>query len=306
MSSVAYRTDSYSGLKDNARYIRIDSKTRKRQQAKNTPPGKGSGGVVQMRQSRKSGLKILFRWIIIGLSLVLAGELCFHLLIAPRLVIEEVIISADGSIPLADEDILRLAGVARKDYYFNLDTAEIEENLASYPLIKEAAVERVFPNKLKISLVGRKPLGITLATVENKTVPLVFDEEGVIFQIGSSITEYDMPVLSGIKIPSIQLGMKLPEELIGVLEDLQKLKAHSPKLFGVISELKFERKRDSRFEILFYPRQFETKIRIGNRIDETMIKYMLVVLDVMSRESGSDIKELDFRTGEVVITMNEG
>jgi cell division protein FtsQ len=300
MSSLAYRTDNYSGLKDNARYIRIDSRS------KNKGPGRKSGGVVPPKPKQHSGLRRLFRWIVLGLSLVLIGELCFHFLIAPRLVVEEVLIVADRPLPLTDEDILRLAGVAQKDYYFSLDTEKMEQNLASYPLIKKAEAERIFPNKVKIVLVGREPLGMTLAKPGDKTVPLVFDEEGVVFQIGNSVAEYDLPVLSGISIPSVTLGMELPAELQPLLKDLYTLRSSAPQLFRIISELKVERKKDSRVEILFYPRQYDTKIRIGDRIDETMVKYILVVLDVLARERGAEIQELDFRTGEVVIRMNEG
>jgi cell division protein FtsQ len=300
MSSVAYRTDNYSGLKDNARYIHINPKSKKQ------ATGRKSSGSMPKKPEKPSNLRRLFRWIVLGLSLFLIGELVFHLLIGPRLVLEEVHIVADRALPLTDEDILRLAGVAQKDYYFSLDTEEMEQLLTSYPLIKNAEVERIFPNKLKIALGGREPLGMTLARTGNSTVPLVFDEEGVIFQIGSSVAEYDMPVLSGIGIPSVTLGMELPEELKQLLKDLYELRSSAPQLFEIISELKVERKKDSRFEVLLYPRQYETKIRIGDRVDETMIKYILVVLDVLEQEGGADIRELDFRTGEVVIRMNEG
>jgi len=251
-------------------------------------------------KKEKSQNRIFF-YIIIFLSILLAGELCFHIFIAPNLVIKKIHIFADLSISLTNDEILSLAGVEKNDYYFNLEPEEIRRKLEAFPLIKEASVERVFPDTLKITITGREALGLTLVSTGETTVPIVFDDEGIVFQIGSSVKDYKLPVISGIKVPSIQLGMKLPGELKGMLGDLMKLKRESPKIFGLISEMKFEKKRDGRYEAVLYPENFKTKVRLGEHIDENLLTYMFIVLDAFERQDSISANEIDFRTGEVIL-----
>ena len=258
-------------------------------------------------EKKTSKLNRVLLIVILFLIVILAVEILFHLLIAPRLLIENIQITTESDFPLSNRDILNIAGINEKNYYFSIDTTEIQNNLESYPLLERAVVSKEFPNILKIKLHKREPLAVSLIKTEDGTIPVVLDSEGVIFQIGTSVSDFNIPVISGIKFPQIRLGMRIPEELISFLKDMKQLKNTEPVLFNLISELKFIKKNNSSYEVLLYPADYHIPVRIGTEIDEYLLKYILMVLDVVFQQEMIDrYSEIDFRTGDIVYrTMEE-
>jgi cell division protein FtsQ len=247
-------------------------------------------------------LKRIFSLIILFLILVMGLELLFHFVITEKLVIDHVEVSVEKGFPLSDDEILSVAGITGDECYFLVNKELIRQRLEAYPAIRSALVTKGFPNTVRLSLTMRKPLASAILVSGGKSRPVLFDEEGVAFYEGTSLGGEVLPVLSGDVLPAdMGLGDRLPREVISVLEDLKKLKASSPVLFGLISELKFVRKSGSGYEVLLYPSHHRIRIRLGQSLSEGTLKYVVMVLDVIAREGvAQDLEELDFRTGEIV------
>ena len=255
----------------------------------------------------KRKIKRLFLFIILGLTVILILELLFHLVISPRLTISRIEIVAGRGLDLTDAEILELAGVGSDSYFYAVDEAEVAENLMAYAPILSATVVKVFPNSMKIAVTQRRPLAICLTEVDGETVPLVLDPEGVVFQIGVSVQNLDLPVISGLTFREIELGQRIHRSLVGFLEDLDALRASSPLLFSLISEVKFVTKNRSSFEVLLYPRDYRVMIRIGTGIDADTIKEILLVLDVFKSQGVlENLAEIDFRTDSPMVRFREG
>ena len=256
------------------------------------------------REDRK--LERAFIGIIVFLVLVLGGELVFHFIVSPKLMIQKVRVRTGANLLLSDADVLRLAELEGEQFYFSVNPEEISERLGSYPLIKEALVEKKFPDTLRIDLIGREPLAMSIVDTGDGAVPVVFDEEGIVFQIGTSVRDMNALVISGIVFKNIQLGMQLPREMHGLLQDLQKLKDNSPRLFSLISEVKIVKRSSNQYEALLYFSEYKMPVRTGMSLGEKELKYILMVLDVVTIEDlQKRILELDLRSGEVVYKMKE-
>ncbi|HKJ84788.1 MAG TPA: FtsQ-type POTRA domain-containing protein, partial [Spirochaetia bacterium] len=76
--------------------------------------------------------------VIVALSLILAGELVYHLVIAPRLRIETISIESDLS--LSDEELLSLAGLSTGAAFFSVDGEAAAARLREFPLVRDAQV----------------------------------------------------------------------------------------------------------------------------------------------------------------------
>lgn len=251
--------------------------------------------------TRRESLTRFFRILIAVLLLVLGLEVSFHLFVAPRLLIENVKIKLEKGINLTNREILQIAGIHSKDYYFQVNEGLIIDRLEAHPLIRRAQVKKIFPDTLNISLHGRKPLGVSLVTLGGITVPVVFDEEGVVFKIGQSVTDYNLPVISGITFDTIRLGMTLPAPITGFLRDLRELEKTAPGLYALISEVKFIKKNDTDFETLLYPSRHTLRVRLGSSIDKALLSNIILVLDVVTQQGlAGTLSEIDFRSPEVV------
>ena len=169
------------------------------------------------------------------------------------------------------------------------------------PAIRSASVKKVFPSVIKIDIDSRVPVGVSLIPTDTGIVPGVIDNEGVVFMTGNDLVSMDLPIISGLDFPEIKSGMRIPKELCSFLEDMEAIKRSSPGLSGLISEIKFVRKGSIDYEVLLFPRSYKTRIRIGSSLDEEMLKYMIMVLEVISDQPGMEgLEEIDFRTGDVV------
>ena len=246
-----------------------------------------------------------FLWtVIVLLALFALGEVIFHFVISPRLLIKSIIIESD--IPFVKEELVRIAGLKEKEYFFKLDTNSLEENLIAYPLIKNARVEKEFPGTLNFKIQFRVPLLMSFAEVSGRSVPLVFDEEGLVFQIGQSVTAWDLPVLSGLKFVDIKVGMKLPQMLLPFFQGFAQLRDTQADLFRLISEIRVNPQSGGRFELVLYPLTFGINVRFGNHIDSEAFKQAIMILDLLKNQGLSEsVEELDFRTGEVIYRVKK-
>lgn len=242
---------------------------------------------------------------IVLLSLVLAGELVYHLLVAPRLAIEEIRI--ESNLPIPDEELLAIAGVRIGVPFFAVDAAAVEAKIARHPVVLDAQVDVTFPSRMTISATRRQPLAAALAETPDGSVPLVFDEEGVVFQIGLGEVAGELPIVSGLRFESVDLGLELPALVVDFLVQLRRIRMQSPELYRLFSEYRIVRKNDYAYEVVLYPMHYALPVRIATSIDEDMIQYVMMMLDVLHREGRlSSLVELDFRNGEGVLRPREG
>ncbi len=268
--------------------------------------GKYKRSKTSRKQIRESVFNRALVIVVIALCLFLAGELVFHFVIAPRMTVRSITIKSE--LGLSKEEILAIAGIEESVYYYNLDTVQIREDLESFALVREAVVEKVFPDSLIITLYGRAPLAMFFFTTpEGASVPLVIDDQGVVFEIGSGVSDWDLPVITGVKFQQLKVGMKLPERVRPILEDLRTLQKQEPDLFRLISELRLISKSTGALEILLYPIQYPVRLRLTAGLDPAVMRNALIILDLLAgQEVLQRVRELDLRTGEVVYRMEEG
>lgn len=266
-----------------------------------------SGLYNREKTKPKQKIRLVFSILIAVLALILVAEIVFHFVISPRLRLSKVEIIAGEGVSLSNTEILTLAGLKGDETFFAVDEAVIAERIGTFAPVKSVTVERVFPNTLKIGITERTPLGISLLVVDGRSVPVILDEEGVVFQIGSSVTEFDLPVLSGFIFKEVELGQRVNRGLLSFFQDLHALRNGSAALFSLISELKFVKKDRAGFEVLLYPRDYRVAVWIGSQIDVDVMRKILLVLDVFANQGTvSTIEEIDFRTGAPLVRFKEG
>lgn len=242
--------------------------------------------------------------IIVALVIVIAAQVVYHLAIAPRLSIAEIELHNGLSLP--DEEVLQLAGVRLGMTYFEARPDQIAERIERHPEVLNASVERVFPNRLVVSATRRRPLAAALVQTPEGAKTLVFDEEGVVFQIGAGALAERLPVVSGLRFPEAALGLELPPLLLSFLEQLRSLQQNHPELHALFSEYRVVRLNDYAFEVVLYPMHFSVPVRIGTSINRAMVEYILMMLDTLRVQGDLEaVVELDFRGRDGVVVYEE-
>ena len=240
--------------------------------------------------------KSLKAFIVIGV-ICLLGELVWLLGISPFRPFSGIDISGNDGI--AREEILLKAGITPSSSYFSTNAQAVEKALMGYDTLESVKVFKHFPDRLRIVLEGRRAVASVFASLGGKTVPVFFDSQGVIFQIGAGENDEalfsQLPVVSGIVIEEPYPGMRLPALFIPFFRELEKIQISAPKLLDAVSELRISRKAFDTFDIVLYPVHKKISVRISE-LNEDLLRYSLLMVDVLaSKEDG--IESLDFRSG---------
>jgi len=212
-----------------------------------------------------------------------------------------------SDVPLADEQVLSLSGIQGGEHWYSVSAAAIERRLEASPLVRRAQAEKVFPDTIRLTLWGRQPSAVVLAAADGRSLPVVVDEDGVVFKVGTSSADLDLPVVSGLTAGDMALGAQLPRNCRALFADLRALKERAPSLYAAVSEVRVEHAAmegdlsPQDLEVLVYLTSSPVPIRARGSIDEGLVKYALMTLDLLSRQGVlKDIQELDFRSGDVV------
>jgi cell division protein FtsQ len=261
------------------------------------------------RTSRGGNREALFNRLLLAvvlcLILFLIGELVFHFIVAPRLTVRNIVVRSD--LPLSEEEILSIAGTEENAFYYKVDPLRIREALEQLPMVRRAVVKKTFPDALHITLYGRIPLSILFFTTpQGSSIPMAIDDQGVVFEIGSALSQWDLPVITGLEFKRLEVGTILPEKVRPILKDLERLRREDPGIFRLISELRLIPKPTGELEILLYPIQFPVRLRLSGELDPAVLGNAVVILDLLAeQELLTRVRELDMRTGDVVYRMEE-
>jgi cell division protein FtsQ len=263
-------------------------------------------------ESSRSGS--LARWarpVLISLIVLCAFFLVAHFALVPFTQIRHVVVHSD--VPLTDAQILAVSGIQGDEHWLTLHAATIERRLEANPLIRHAVVQRVFPDTVRMTVWGRRPVALVLAQAAGRSLPVLVDGDGVVFKVGATSAELDVPVISGLTAGETTLGARLPSDYASLFSDLKALREKAPALYGLLSEVRLvaadgaasDAGPKAGLEALLYLTSSPVPVRIRGAIDESLMKYTLMVLDLLSKQGVlKDIQELDFRSGDVVYRIN--
>ena len=264
-------------------------------------------GETYVSRSRADHPKTAQRVLIVAiaaLSMVIVAQLSYYLILAPRLAISSVTLTNETR--LSDEEILALAGIRIGMPFFHANPTAISQAILRHPEVRDAAASRRFPGSLDIAVTRRVALAGGLVRTDSGTRMLIFDEDGVVFQVGSADSAHTLPVVSGLRFPEASIGLQLPDLVVSFLRELRAFKMSNPELYELFSEYRIVRKNDYAYDIVLYPMHFAVPVRMGARISADMVQYVLMMLDMLRSEGVLDtVAELDVRTGDGVVRYRE-
>jgi cell division protein FtsQ len=245
--------------------------------------------------------------------LIAITALCGLVLLArfvgePLLTIRHVTVHSD--VPLADDQVLVLSGIQSGEHWYTVPVAAIQKKLEASPLVRRAMVERVFPDTIRLTLWGRQPAALVLATADGRSLPVLVDEDGVVFKVGTSSADLELPVVSGFTVGDMALGAQLPRAYRALFADLRAMREKAPAMCAAVSEVRVvpggaADLSPQDLDLLVYLTSSPVPIRARGSIDESLVKYALMAVDLLSRKGVlKDIQELDFRGGDVVYKLS--
>jgi cell division protein FtsQ len=245
-------------------------------------------------------IRPVLRTAIAVLAVLLVLELAFHLVVAPNLRLAKLVFTGDR--PRVEENLGGVLGLRDREYYFSVDENAVKAKLEALPWVKTVRVEKRFPDTLAVDLKVREPLAVGLVG----GAVLVIDDQGLVFEVRTDAQGLDLPVISGVAFETLKPGSRFPAEVLPLFTRLAELRRSSPALFRMISEVQLRRNDQGTFDAVIYPARIPVRIVLGDRWDQSTVRQMFVLLDLVSRQGwAGKTKEIDFRAAPVVLRPRE-
>uniref|UniRef100_A0A7C3IDG4 FtsQ-type POTRA domain-containing protein n=1 Tax=Gracilinema caldarium TaxID=215591 RepID=A0A7C3IDG4_9SPIR len=244
--------------------------------------------------------KILKRITII-LAVLVGIELLYYVCIVPFMPLASVHVNPVQC--MNRNELLRTAGIDESTSYIRFNASKVSQALLSIPTIESVSITKHFPNSVAIAVTERTAVAVSLARISGKLVPIYIDKEGVVFKVGGEQFSA-LPLVSGLIFDQVVPGMKLPVHLKNFFASLEMLEKSNPTLLQTISELRIQQKAYGGYELVIYPANHMGKVRLGSELNEEVLRYMMLVLDVLASK-GIQTDEIDFRTGTISYRTKE-
>jgi len=242
----------------------------------------------------------LLRITIVVLSVLLGLELAFHLVAAPNLKLTKLVFTGDR--PRTEVPMGSLLGLRDREFYFSVDEEAVKARLEALPWVKEARVDRKFPDTLTVALKVRQALAVCLVG----GAVLSVDDEGMVFEVRTDSRGLDVPVISGVAFEALKAGSRFPQAVRPLFDRLADLRRTSPGLLRMISEVQLKRNDRGGFDAIVYPAKTPVRIVLGDRWDQSTIQQMFVLLDLVEKQGwAAKTREIDFRATPVVLRPRE-
>ena len=269
---------------------------------------KGVSGMTDRSSEKKEfNLQRLLKIVILILLVIFVAEVFYHFVLSKALILKNVHVKADPAVGLSVQEIRELAGLTGTENYFLFKTETVADNLGRWPTVKSVSVKKVFPDGIDIVLTARTPVAASIVTHSSASVPVIFDSEGVVFRVGEYDGLKNLPIISGLTYPEPKIGMRLPDQVLDYLEQLEIVAKERPELLKLISEIHFIKKGNVFSEVLLYPVQVKIRVITMPEINVRILKNIIVVLDTIEKFGMTDrVEEVDLRTDEPVYREREG
>ena len=245
---------------------------------------------------KKTKGKQFLKIIILVMLLFLAGDSIYYLFIVPFNTTAKIQFS--GIDTILEADMKKAVGLTGTEKWGKLNKDVLLHRITSYPLVAEARVVKKYPDKVLIEIAERKPVGVLLATVGGRTIPMEIDKTGTVFKVAAKQDRQALPIISGLSFQNIRAGMKVHKQLVPLFKQLELLQKKNPALLSEISEMKIEQKKYGGFDLILYPVRSHVKVRTDGTLNEDRLRYMILTLDVIrDLDLNTQIEELDVRAG---------
>ena len=193
-------------------------------------------------------------------------------------------ITIEGTNRITNKEVLKYLDFKEGNILL-INKAKLLKNVTKLPLVKEADVKKVFPDKIKIVIEERKPFAI----ISSNNVFYLVDNENVVLETGKSLTYTDMPFIISNKSINIKNGNRIYDadiiEMVEVLSELPK------NIQDQISEIS---KKNN--DIMLYTIQGHI-VHWGDTANMKNKSEMLVKSMLFFEKSNDHISDLDLRYG---------
>ncbi len=244
------------------------------------------GGFIRLKDKRnlteektfqnviKGIIKVLFQLLLILLFLFFSHEVYVSTMEDPFFSIKEI--DVKGCRRLSPDMIISMARMGDMPNIFTLNLNDIAKRLELNPWIENVDIRKIFPDRVVIQIEERRPVAIV-----HLEKFYYIDSNGVIFSPVNEMDKFNLPILTGVRVDSLENGKILTEDLaIKAIEFLRVIERKKIAPIEEISEIHI----DKHFGIHCISLNEGIEIRMGwDNFEEKLKRLSIIWSDIKRR-----------------------
>lgn len=257
------------------------------------------GGEAKPAAESRADKRIALVKILISiLALIFLVEIFVYLFLKPSMGNVEIV--WDGVVSYEESSLMNIIEPVKNRNILGFKPAEAKALLSTVPGIEDVEIEKRFPSTVLVKVRERTPVAMTLVSLEGRTVPVMIDQNGVLFMNARAkrVSTAAIPLISGIPVENIPEGMRIPTKYRDLMGQIAYIQSLSQPYFSAISEIHVVPKNSGNYELALYPVHSRTKVLTDRQLTEDDLQYMMVALDAVNTLE-PDVEVIDLRYGSI-------
>ena len=207
-------------------------------------------------------------------------------------------ITVSGNSRMSRGEVLAVLADVRGANMITLDLERWQRKLLDSPWVADAAIRRVFPGTLAVTISERHPMAIGRV---NGRLYLIDREGAIIDEFGPNYADFDLPIVDGLASPPRSGGALIDDARAELATRLLAELQSTPAIAGLVSQIDVTDVRGASVIL-----EGDTAlVRIGDERFVERIQSYLELRDAL-RERIPDIDYVDLRFGERVYVRPQG
>ncbi len=212
-----------------------------------------------------------------------------------------------GNIYLNFNDIIDIIDLKAGDNMFNISLGKLKQTLELHPRIEHVFIKRELPNKIIITLKERKPLVLLNLKKEIGHCLYEIDKNGFIIGEHPHISNYDLPVVTGMEFNNTVPGEQLNDATLRkILHALANTENKYYDFRRYVAEINIK-KVFKNFDVTLYLNYYNTRVLFGENFSEDKLKKLnelLITIKEKTKKKISDLEYINFKYDEAIGKYN--
>ncbi len=132
----------------------------------------------------------------------------------------------------------------------------------------------------------------------------LIDQSGVVYSLVTPENFLQLPIVRGIEYANFSIGVRLPQQLTGIIQSLTVLENRQPQLYKYITDIHLNNYVGGKIIPQLYVRGVDIPVIFDEGISPQKLENLFVLLATVALDS-QEIEKIDIRGGDTILQYRQ-
>ena len=152
---------------------------------------------------------------------------------------------------------------------------------------------------------GAKPIAQLVVVSDGNVQQMgLIDQSGVVYTLVTPENFLQLPIVRGIEYANFSIGVRLPQQLTGIIQSLTVLENRQPQLYRYITDIHLNNYVGGKIVPRLYVRGVDIPVIFDEGISPQKLENLFVLLATVALDN-QEIEKIDIRGGDTILQYRQ-